>query len=157
MTTKSHKSILSILLVIIFGAIASDLYLRLYGIIAGYSADIKAIEWIKIFPRGLQQITAYWIYLFILEALVLAIVIIPIGFVVGIFLKINKIIASVISFAFFFFTKWFYYYNGSFPITSPLIYFLLISVFTIFIFWYSFYLGSRFHNRKRNFSTSDQA
>ena len=148
MTTVSNKSILSLSLAIIFGIIACDLYLRLYGIISAYSADIRAIECIKIFPRGFQQITAYWVHFFIFEMLVLAIVIIPIGFVVGIFLKINRIIASIISFTFFLFTKWFYY-SGYFPITSPLIYFLLISIMTICIFWYSFHVGSLYHKRKQ--------
>ena len=151
MTLKSNNKVLSALLACLCGVISGNLFLRLYGIVFAYLVDVRAIEWIKVFPKSIHSI-AYWIHSFIFEILVLAIIILITGCIVGAFLKIEKLKASILSFVCFFLTKSYYHYivwNKFSLLDSPVIYFLVISVITIFMFWYSFYLGGLLRNRIR--------
>ena len=151
MTLLSKNKIFSIFLTILCGFVSGDLFLRLYGIVFAYLADIRAIGWIRIFPKSIRSI-AYWLHFFIVEVFVLAIVIIIIGCIVGAFLKIEKLKASIISFICFLLTKSFYHYkvwNEFSFMNSPLIYFLVVSIITFLMFWYSFCLGGFLRSRIR--------
>jgi hypothetical protein len=139
----SKDNIISVLLATACGIITADLFLRLYGIITASLPGISAIEWIKVIPKSFHSI-AFWVHFFIVEIIVLGIIIIIMGCIIGAFLKINKIIASIIAFLCFELSKIFIYYRITDEflfINLPIIYFLLISAIAFCLFWFSFYLG----------------
>jgi len=123
--------------------------LRLYGIVLACLTDINAIAWIRVFPESFRG-AVYWLYFFIFEVIVLAIVIFITGCIIGVFLKIEKLKATIISFTCYLLTKAFYHYQvwDEFSlINSPIIDFILISLITFLFFWYSFYLGGILRKR----------
>ena len=138
---------ISALLASACGIITADLFLRLYGIVFVYIANPIAVELVKGFPKcfcGTASCHAYWwLNNFIFETLVLAITIIIIGCIIGAFLKIDKIFASIIAFICFELTKAFMIYKvlSDFSVFSPIIHYLLISAVAFCLFWYSFHLG----------------
>ncbi len=149
MKTESKNRIVSVLLAIICGFISGNLFLRLYGIVFAYLNDLNAFLWIKELPKSFRS-TAYWLHCFIFEVLVLTIVIFIIGCIIGTFLKIEKLKATMISFISYLFTKAFYHsqvWNEFTFISSPIIYFFIISIITFLLFWCSFHLGGILRKR----------
>ena len=149
MKIESKNRFYSVLLAIFCGFISGNLFLRLYGIVFAYLADLNAIAWIKEFPKSFRGI-AYWSHLFIIEVFVLAIVIFITGCIIGAFLQIEKLKATMISFTSYLFAIGFYHYQvwNEFPqLSSPIIYFFIISVITFLFFWCSFYLGGIIRKR----------
>ena len=152
MNIISKNNIVSALLASICGIITGHLFLMLYGVVFSYLVEIKAIEWTKNLPNSFNFIS-YWLYNFIVDSLVLAIVIIIVGCIIGAFVKINRIIASVISFVCFELTIAFLNFKVanefSLFIFSPISYHLLLSAIAICLFWGSFYLGGYVRNKIR--------
>lgn len=147
----SKNNIISVLLASGCGIITGHLFLSLYGVVSSYLADIRAIEWIKVFPKSIHPLS-FWLYCFIFEIIVIGIIIIIVGCIIGAFFKINKILASITSFICFELTKAFYHYrlwNEFSLVNTPIIYYLLISVIAVCLFWFSFYLGGVIRKKER--------
>jgi hypothetical protein len=143
MTIITKNNIISALLASACGIITADLFFRLYGIVIVYIGNPIIVKVLKYFCGTAYGRAYWWLHYFIFETLVLVITIIIIGCIIGAFLKIDKIIASIIAFICFELTKAFMIYKvlSDFSVFSPIIHYLLISAVAFCLFWYSFYLG----------------
>ena len=133
------------------GIVAANLFLRLYGIVSAYLTDVGAISWINLLPKSLSKL-AFWLHYFFFEMFVLLIVILTIGSIIGFFLRINKLIASIIAFSLYLITKSYYIYSIHDELSyvfSPVVYFAIISTSTFLLFWIGFYFGELIHKKFR--------
>lgn len=149
MKTESKNGIVSVILAIICGFISCNLYLRLVGIVFVYFINNNANSWIKELPKSFRS-EAFLLYSFFLEVFTLTIVILFIGCIIGVFLKIEKLKATIISFVSYLFAKFFYHYkvfNDFSLIDNSAIGFFIILIITFLLFWCSFYLGGILRSR----------
>lgn len=151
MPKVKSATVLSVFVAGIIGVVASNLFLRLYGLVFVFLADREIISWVNILPKVISK-AGFWIHSFVLEMAIASIVILTIGSVVGTFLKMDNLLSSAIALLLFLATKIYYIlliHNDIYDLFSPIAYFLSTSVFTLMAFWMSFSIGGFINKRFR--------